>query len=134
LDLSFDIHESVDVQGDSGLYVMYTYVRTQSVLRKAECSHRESITPPAELSTEADLVRTLLYYEFALSDAIKDLSVHHVSQYLLELAREFNSWYAKETILDGGSQEAYKLMLVEAVAVTIKNGLELIGIEPVSEM
>jgi arginyl-tRNA synthetase len=134
LDLSFDIHESVDVQGDSGMYVMYTYVRTQSILRRVTGSPATTVTPPVELGTEAGVVRALLYYEFAVSDSVKDLSVHHVSQYLLELSREFNSWYAKETILDGGPQEGYKLTIVQAVAIAIANGLALLGIEPVSEM
>jgi arginyl-tRNA synthetase len=134
LDLSFDINESVDVQGDSGLYVMYTYVRTQSVLAKAGSVVGGDVKLPDETGATAELLRTLLYYEFAVADSVKDLSVHHISQYLLELSRTFNSWYAKETILDGGEDEAFKLALLEAVAVTIENGFRVIGIETVSEM
>ena len=134
LDISFDLEQSVDVQGDSGMYVMYTFVRTQSILRKAGLGDHASVQTPADLGNEVDLVRTLLYFENSVIDAVKDLSVHHVSQYLLELSREFNSWYAKETILDGGEDQAYKLALVKAVAITLQNGLALVGIETVDEM
>jgi arginyl-tRNA synthetase len=133
-DVSLDIEQSVDVQGDSGMYVMYTFVRTQSILRKAVSSGDDLTNPPSGLGEEADLVRTLLYFEAVVEKSVKDLSVHHVSQYLLELCSEFNSWYAKETVLDGSDKEAYKLAVVNATAVTIKNGLALLGIETVDEM
>ncbi len=134
LDVAFDIEESVDVQGDSGMYVMYTYVRTQSILRKAGAAGAGLPTPPSSLGQEADLLRTLLYFEQSVLDSVKDLSIHHVSQYLLALCHEFNSWYAKEAILDGSDNESYKLALVQAVAITLKNGFGLIGVETVDEM
>lgn len=133
--MSFDVEQSVDIQGDSGMYVMYAYVRTQSIGRKAGAAGAGLPTAtPAELGSEADLVRTLLYYPDVIKKATTDLSVHHVAQYLLELSSEFNSWYAQEMILDGGEREAYKLAVVDAVAVTLKNGLALLGIETVDEI
>jgi len=130
----FDIEQSVDVQGDSGMYVMYTYVRTQSILRKAGGVVPTEFVVPEALEAEASLVRTLLYYESVVQKSVDDLSVHHVAQYLLELSSEFNSWYAKETVLDGSEREAYKLVLVDAVAATLHNGLSLLGIQTVNEM
>lgn len=133
-DMAFDVEQSVDVQGDSGMYVMYTYVRTQSILRKAGVLDSTPTIAPTELGTEATLMRSLLYFEDVVAKSVEDLSVHHVAQYLLEVCSEFNRWYAKETILDGSEREAYKLALVEAVAVTLRNGLNLLGIETVDEM
>jgi arginyl-tRNA synthetase len=132
--ITFDIDQAIDVHGDSGMYVMYSYVRTQSILKKAGCKPTHPLTAPAELGAEADLVRTLLYYEDVVKKSVDDLSVHHVAQYLLELCSEFNSWYAKEIILDGSDREAYKLALTEAVGITIQNGLQLLGIETVEEI
>jgi arginyl-tRNA synthetase len=133
LDLAFDINEAVDVQGDTGMYVLYTYVRTQSIIRKASGKKADSLIPN-ESGEERSLVRTLLYFEQVVEKSIEDMSVHHISQYLLELSSEFNSWYAKETVLDGGDREFYKLNLVSAVAITIKNGLAILGIKTVDQM
>ena len=132
-DLSFDIEQSVDLQGDSGMYVLYTYVRTQSILRKATTTLIDCPVP-AKIGTEAELIRTLLYYEDVVLKATDDLSVHHVAQYVLELTSAFNSWYANETVLDGSENEPYKLVLVKAVGITIQNSLTLLGIETVEEM
>jgi len=132
--MSFDVEQSVDVHGDSGMYVMYAYVRTQSILRKAGAVGADPHTTPTQLGAEAGVVRTMLYYPEVIKKALADLSVHHVAQYLLELSGEFNSWYAQEIIIDGSEREAYKLAVVDAVAVTLKNGLALLGIETVDEI
>ena len=133
-DMAFDIEQSVDVHGDSGMYVMYTFVRTQSILRKAGVTEVGQCDTQVELGAEAKLVRTLLYFEDVVAKSVQDLSVHHVAQYLLELCSEFNGWYAKETVLDGSDREAHKLALVYATGVVINNGLELLGIETVDQI
>lgn len=134
--ISFNVAQSVDIHGDSGMYVMYAFVRTQSILKKAGAflGHASTITLPIGLGEEAGLLRTLLYFEDVVVKATADLSVHHIAQYLLELCGEFNSWYAKETVLDGKDREAYKLLLVQAVGITIENGLALLGIQTVEEI
>ena len=133
-DISFDLQQSVDVQGDSGMYVEYTYVRTQSILKKAGMVSVETIPAVAELGVEAELLRTMLYFEDVVQKSIDDLSVHHVAQYLLELCAAFNSWYGKEVILDGTEREAYRLAIVTAIGQLIENGGALLGIEMVDEM
>jgi len=133
-DLVFDVEQSIDVQGDSGLYVVYTYVRTQSILRRATGTAGSVVTVPADLGAEAALVRSLLYFDEVIKQSLADLSVHHIAQYLLEVSSQFNRWYAKETILDGSSAEPYKLAIVEATGIIIKNGLTLLGIPTVDEM
>lgn len=132
-DIQFDVKQSVDIHGDSGLYVLYAYVRTHSLLKKAE-ANSHAVNLPEVLGEEAELLRKLMYFNYIIEKSITDLSVHHVAQYLLEISSEFNRWYAKEVILDGGEHEGYKLAIVRAVGIVLKNGLELLGIETVEEM
>ncbi len=132
-DISFDLEQSLDTQGDSGMYVLYTYARARSILRKAAASEAAppaTSTPPA---AALPMLRTLLYYPDVVEQATRDLSVHHVAQYLLEVCSEFNRWYASETFLDGSATEAERLLITQAVTQTIANGLELLGIEPVEQ-
>jgi len=132
-EMTFDVEQSVDIQGDSGMYVLYTFVRTQSILRKAgERTLSEFI--PTEASIEHSLVRSLLYFEDVIKKSADDLSVHHIAQYLLELSSEFNSWYAKDMVLDGSVAEEYKIAITTAVGVTLQNGLRILGIETVDKM
>jgi arginyl-tRNA synthetase len=132
-DMTFDVEKSVDIHGDSGMYVLYTYVRTQSILRKAEESSLSNLVP-TESGSEHSLVRSLLYFEDVIKKSVDDLSVHHIAQYLLELSSEFNSWYAKEMVLDGSVAQEYKLAITKAVGITLQNGLSILGIETVDKM
>lgn len=132
-DISFDISQSVDVHGDSGMYVMYSFVRTQSIIEKFT-GDISTIQTPDNVQEEGSVLRTLLYYPEVIKKAQDDLSVHHVAQYLLELCGEFNSWYAKETILDGSDEEVNKVALVSAVSTVLKDGMSILGIDTVSRI
>jgi len=132
-DMAFDVEQSVDVAGDSGMYVLYTFVRTQSILRKAG-EYVTPTNPVAELGDAAELVRSLLYFEDVVKKSVDDLSVHHIAQYALAVSAEFNRWYAKETVLDGSKTEPFKVALTKAVGITLENSLVILGIETVDQI
>lgn len=137
-DLIFDIDQSIDVNGDSGIYVIYSYVRTQSILKKANKNIDNEINDLVntldKFGEEEKLVRNLLFFPEIIKRAQEDLSVHHIAQYLLELSSAFNGWYGKETIVDGSSREEYKLTITKAVGIILKNGLSIMGIDVVEEI
>jgi arginyl-tRNA synthetase len=62
-----------------------------------------------------------------ITRAITDLAPQIVANYLIELASEFNSWYAQERII-GDSNEAYKLLITKKVAEVLEIGLKTLGI------
>jgi arginyl-tRNA synthetase len=102
-------------------------------LRKAGERTLSKFTP-TEASIEHPLVRTLLYFEDVVKKSADDLSVHHIAQYMLALSSEFNSWYAKDMVLDDSVSEEYKIAITKAVGVTLQNGLRILGIETVDKM
>jgi arginyl-tRNA synthetase len=59
---------------------------------------------------------------------------HLVTNYLLQIASEFNSWYAQEQILDGTPAATHKVAITAAVARTLKNGLWTLGIPAPEKM
>ena len=140
----FDIQESVKTTGASGVYVLYTYVRTASLLRTKKQSIKDSmlssigicpdIKAPKQINSEKEILQLLSLFPNIVEKTKEDLSVHHISQYLLELSSAFNSWYSKEKILDGSENECYKLNIAKSVAITLKNGLEILGIETVEQL
>jgi len=132
-DMTFDVERSVEIKGDSGIYVMYTYVRTQSILRKARALGKNTYEA-LPVATGNELMRTLLFFPDVVLRAREDFSAHHIAQYLLELSGAFNRWYAEESILDGSDTEKHKLAVVSAVGVVLKEGCALLGIPMVDEM
>ena len=128
----FDIEQALSLEGDTGPYLQYTYARARSILEKSE---DESERVLERYDIEIGDVEKLLYrFPEVIERAANEYEPHYVANYLLELASAYNTWYAKEQILDGSDTEAYKIAITTAVATTLKNGLYLLGIEVPDKM
>ena len=129
-EIAFDIDESINMNGDSGPYLLYTYARCQSVLRKAGTGD-ESIQENQKLtSEERALARFLLYFLEIVAEAAEIYAPNILCTYLFTLAQAFNLFYQKCPILEN----PYRLKLTEATAQVLKRGLYLLGIQTVERM
>lgn len=141
-DIVFSWEEMLDFEGDSAPYVLYTYARARSILRKAD---QEGIS----YTTCPDAALRLLASddEFALAKLLesfgptleKAVSVHEpfmLVRLITNLARVFNKYYHHEPILKTSDPDlrAARLALVDAVSIGIRTGLDLLGISSVERM
>lgn len=136
-DILYDPVNSISLEGDTGPYIQYAHARACSILRNAEeqGAAYQSLTLTLRSNFGITDVERLLYrFPGVVERAAYEYEPHHVASYLAELASTFNSWYAREHILDNGDSEAYKLALTRAVAVTLKNGLWVLGIKAPEKM
>lgn len=134
IEIYFDFEESISLEGNSAPYLIYTYVRTQSVLEKNGVFN---MMPNAAVLNDQDreLVKKLYLFPQAVYESSSRLSPNILATYLFELAQEFNLFYQKNPILKAGSQEKIlRLTLTQAVGNTIKEGLRLLGINTVQRM
>lgn len=127
-DIIFDPEKSLSLEGDSGPYLQYALVRARSVLAQATATPSLEAESP---SVPFVLARLIARFPQVVARAEHERAPHALVQYLLTLAGEWNSFYAKERI-NGGTYEAYKLALAEAFAHTMERGLTILGI-PVPE-
>jgi arginyl-tRNA synthetase len=135
--ISFDPEQALSFEGDSGPYLQYTYARTQSVLEKAKSedvpSRPEAGPPSAE--NVADIKRLLYRFPEIVEDALENFAPHHVAGYLIDVARDFNSFYGDTKIVDREDTESpSRVALTKAVSIVLKNGLYLLGIEAPEKM
>ncbi len=140
-DIAFDFAESVNIHGDSGPYLQYTYARCKSVLRKSHLSDLSNLSDLEMNTEERRLARQLIYFPEIVADAAANYAPSTLCTYLFDLAQMFNTFYAKHPILvKVGSQSLahgqanLRLALTGAVAQVLGNGLYLLGIETVEEM
>ena len=127
-DIIFDFKKSLSFEGDSGPYLQYAYARSRSLLEKASGKKIE-VAGYKEISP---LHKYIVRFPEVVLHASTARQSHYIATYLIDLAREFNSFYGNTIVLDGSSDEAYKIALVKATSQTLKKGLELLGI-PVPE-
>ena len=131
----FNPEESIDFNGNTGPFIQYTYARIRSIMRKAEA---EGIVLPSVLPNtlplnekEVQLIQKLNSFEAVVEQAGKDYSPSGIANYCYELTKDFNQFYHDYSILNAESAEAktLRLALAKNVAKTIKNGMQLLGIE-----
>ena len=131
-DVTFSFEESINLNGNSGPYIQYTYVRTQSVLSKAAEKGMEIGKSGPNTEEEAVLRSLTKFKEVALS-AGKTYSPNLVANYLFDLSQRYNLFYQKHKII-GSQNQDFRLSLTQAVGQILKTGLHLLGIETVEEM
>ena len=130
-DIVFDWDEVLNMQGNSGPYIQYTYARAKSILGKAK--NKKTTLKMVLNEDENNILRTLYRYPEVVVETIKNFTPQVVATYLFGLAQRFNSFYNLNKVI-GGENEGFRLELVSACSQVLKNGLLLLGIETVEKM
>ncbi|OGI95578.1 arginine--tRNA ligase [Candidatus Nomurabacteria bacterium RIFCSPLOWO2_01_FULL_42_17] len=133
-DIVYDFEKSISLDGDSGPYLQYSFARANSVLEKAKIA--EILPDPHVFPPEIFEVEKLLYKfpEIVLRSA-KEYEPHYIANYLIEVARAFNSFYGNNLIVKKEDKaSSYKVALTYAFTFVMKTGLHLLGIETPEKM
>ena len=129
--ISFDIKESVSLQGKSGPYIQYTYARIQSILNKDKpIDVNGTLNRPASLNDEElHILRKLREFPLVIQESGSTYSPHLIAIYIYELTQKFNLFYDKHPILKADKiNKDFRLQLALAVGKVIKEGLSILGI------
>jgi len=133
-DIVFDWNEVLNMNGNSGPYIQYTYARTQSVIAKSPDTIIEPAVSVTNLNTyENTLIRTIVKYPSIVERATVELAPHYICHYLFSLAQAFNSFYNSTPILSSDNK-AFRLALTNSTAILLKSGLNLLGITAPNRM
>jgi arginyl-tRNA synthetase len=128
----FNPKESLDLEGDTGPYLLYSYARASSILKKSPSSLRKYEVEDLE-PKEIDLIKKLSQFSETVVHAYKSLNPSLIANYSFQLAQVFNEFYHACPVI-GSSQETFRLALVESFRQTLKNALWLLGIDTIEEM
>nr|WP_249339275.1 MULTISPECIES: arginine--tRNA ligase [unclassified Vibrio] len=136
-DYIFDWDNMLAFEGNTAPYMQYAYTRVASIFAKAGVA-MENLTGKIIVSEEKEkaLIAKLLQFEEAVQAVAREGQPHIMCSYLFELAGQFSSFYEACPILVA-HEEAIKqsrLKLAALTAKTIKQGLDLLGIETLERM
>ncbi|MCL2184101.1 MAG: arginine--tRNA ligase [Chitinispirillia bacterium] len=130
----FDPKKAISFEGDTGPYLLYSYARASSIIRKAGGA-KDAAVPTRLEPAEVRLVKKISFFTSAIKYARDRLSPSVIAVYAFELAQTFNEFYhANQVIGSGGDVEAFRVSLVASFRATIEKCLGLLGIEPIEEM
>jgi arginyl-tRNA synthetase len=128
-DYSFSYDKMLDFNGNTAVYMLYSYARICSIKRKANVD-LATIDTSIELTTEKErlLALAILKFEPTILKTVEDLFPHHIADFCYELVGAFSDFYNDCKVV-GDPKQNSRLMLLEVVAATLKKSLELLGIE-----
>ena len=129
----FNPKEAISFEGDTGPYLLYSYARAQSILRKANYSRLKKFTVKEINENEKRLVSELAKFPDLVKSAYNNLAPNLIANYSYNLAKTFNEFYHNVQVI-GSKEEQFRLKLVDGFSQTLKNALFLLGIPVISEM
>lgn len=125
--ISFDINESVQIEGNSGPYMLYAYARIASLLSKGKKAPSEAKPRENFEDLLLSLARIICQFDSVKKTASVTFSPNILVNYLFVLAQNFNQFYEKEKVI-GSEDEEEKLFVIAAVGKVLKEGLQILGI------
>ena len=144
--ITFDVKESLSLEGDTGPYLQYAYARSQRILEKAGArigGGQEVVKSVAgarfELLThesEIGLIKEIAKMDIVVEDAARSLGVKALARYAYSLATAFNLFYERVPVLKEEDRDvlAARLALVRASGIALKNALGLLGVTALERM
>jgi arginyl-tRNA synthetase len=127
----FNPKESVSFDGDTGPYILYSYARASSIVRKSE--KNETFKIPDLEDKEIELIKKLSMFSEVVIKAGKTLNPSMIANYSYQLCKIFNEFYQLHKVI-GSEEETFRLVLTESFRQVLRNALHLLGIETLEEM
>ena len=131
----FNWDKMLSFDGNTSLYMQYAYARIQSIFRKYGQSVEGKVIIGDELEHRLSVM--LLRFEDVLEKAADDAAPNQITTYLYELVTLFMRFYERNPILKEGVDEetrVSRLLLADLTAKTIKQGLDILGIQVVDKL
>ncbi len=139
-DIVFDWEEILNMKGNSGPFVQYTYARCSSILRKFQVDSTkygtlsELLQGTEPCKEEMSLLRWIYRYPEVVSEAGVHYAPHLVATYIYELSQRFNSFYQACRVEEKGEVNTLRYLMTQATAKVLESGLSLLGIQAPEEM
>jgi arginyl-tRNA synthetase len=136
-DYVFDWDRMLSLEGNTSVYLQYAYARIRSIFRKAGVAPESvaGVAPAVAEPSELALAKALLRFGEVLDTVASELKPHHLCTYLYEVASKYSTFYAAcEVLVDEPNLRSARLQLCQGTALTLRRGLNLLGIEVPEQM
>ena len=133
----FSFDQMLDPRGNTGVYLIYQYVRVCSILRKA--GFDEATSNLADFNFEAcnqsekNLALTLLRLPEAIDAAAKDLMVNRLTDQLYEITNKIGSFYHDTRVLGSDNQNSSVALLL-ATKKVMETCFDLLGMATIDRI
>jgi len=135
--ITFDLKNSLRLEGDTCSYIQYSYARASRILEKMDA--KPNFDTGFEILSseyEKNLIKKIAMFDVQINDSVNNLSPKVIAKYSYELAVTFSSFYEHVKVLKSETSELLnaRLCLVVSFQKTLKSSLGLLGIDAPERM
>ena len=131
--MMFNPKESIDFNGNTGPFLLYTYARIKSLIRKNNT--KIEIKKVEINSIEKDLIKKIIEYPEVIRDSALSYNPSLICNYIFEMVKIYNRYYQNNEILvDDQLTRSLRLTISEEVSKIIKSSTDLLGFEVLEKM
>lgn len=132
-DIIFEWEKILNLKGNSGPYLQYTFARCQSVLKKINIKKIEKLNKIKVINSnleEKNILRTIYRFPEVVEEAAEKFSPNLICNFIFDLAQKYNLFYNLHPIIKAETPELknFRIVLTFAVSQILKNSLSLLGI------
>ncbi|MEM4137506.1 MAG: arginine--tRNA ligase [Candidatus Anstonellaceae archaeon] len=130
----FDFNRALSLSGDSGPYLLYSFVRAKNILKKS------SLKPQIDKNYvfnkyEEDFLVSLAFFEEVIEECVNNFQIHPLCSYSLDLAEKFNKFYDNCPVLNADQKTMQtRLYLVDYFCKTMQSIFNIIGFVVLDQM
>lgn len=134
-DYVFSYERMLRFEGNTAAFIMYSYVRILSIMRKVNLNiatldlNELNLAHPAEIA----LALHLAQFAEAVEYVSRELYPHRLCDYLYTLAGHFNVFF-RDCRVEGAPEQNSRLLLCDLSAKILKQGMELLGLKVLEKM
>lgn len=135
-DYTFSYDRMLRFEGNTAVFLLYSYVRIQGIKRKVGADMGEVLANyPISLSHPSEVALGLHLRRFGevLDLLSRDLYPNRLTDYLYALAEKFNAFF-RDCRVEGSPEQGNRLSLCELTARVLRQGLSILGLETVDKM
>ena len=132
--VNFNLENATSFTGESGMYILYSLVRINSILRNNDITLNSEIKYTTDV--EKKIVKELSLFPEVIDSLLKDSEPSHLTKYIFNIAGLFSKLY-EQTNISNETDEVLKssrLRLLKAISKVITNALKVLGIDTIDRL
>ena len=134
--MMFNPQESIDLNGNTGPFIQYTYARICSLLKKAGKYENQLNKSISLIKSEKDVIKAISRFPSIIEESAQSYTPSGITSYCYELVKLYNQFYQNVKILPETDENlrCNRLILSSSVSLIIEKSLHLLGIHSPKRM
>ena len=132
--VNFNLDSATSFTGESGMYILYSIVRINSILKNNDIELSDEIKFTTDI--EKKIIKSLYNFPQVIDELLKSYEPAHLTKYIFNLTQDFSRFYENVNISNEEDTllKSSRIRLLNSIKTVLENALSILGISTVDKM